>query len=75
MPSAEMTAALYRVHKVKSATPRWFNPAAAALFALEAHDQVPKRAANTFLDLLNAGTLPSWVTQAVDVEFIKAAAK
>ena len=69
-----MAAVLYRVHGSKTATARHFNPAAAALFSLKAREQIPSKAAQTFLQLMQSGTLPSWVTQAVDIDFIKAAA-
>ena len=70
-----MAAALYRTHGVKSAAARHFNPAAHALFTLEAKEQVPAKAAATFLDLMASGTLPSWVSQAIDLDFIKAAVR
>jgi hypothetical protein len=41
---------------------------------LEAREQIPSKAAQTFLKLLDAGQLPSWITQAVDIDRIKAAA-
>jgi len=51
-----------------------FNPAAAALYSMEAKEAIPTRAAQTFLQLLEAGKLPSWINQSIDLDFIKAAA-
>lgn len=73
-PAAEAAAATYRVHNVKSVHPRMFNPAAAALYSMEAKEAIPTRAAQTFLQLLEAGKLPSWINQSIDLDFIKAAA-
>ena len=69
-----MAAALYRVHGSKTATPRMFNAAATALYTMEAREQIPPRAAATFLKLMDSGMLPSWVPQAIDIDFIRAAA-
>jgi hypothetical protein len=69
-----MAAALYRVHGSKQAQSRWFNPAAQALHTLKAKEQIPAKAAATFLSLMERRILPSWVTQAVDIDLIKAAA-
>ena len=71
---AELTTAYYGAHGVKEATPRLFNPAANQLYHAQAQQQIPRRSARLFLELLKAEKLPSWTTQIVDMTLIRAAA-
>jgi hypothetical protein len=59
---------------VKDAQPRLFNPAANQLYHAQAQQQIPRRSARLFLELLKDGELPSWVPQVADLALIKAAA-
>ena len=73
--TAEVATAIYRAHGVKSAQPKLFNPAAVALYHLEAVEKIRPRSARLFLELLDRGQLPSWVLSAVDLDLIRAAAQ
>lgn len=62
-----------RVNGNKSANPRDFNPAGLVLYRLEARELIKPKAAQLFLDLLDAGQLASWVPGVVDLDLIRAA--